>query len=202
MPRLGDLPIKALAAYAGIILVVALASRRPSAFVVFQPDAVAAALFLYFPLFRHARGPAPSWIAVRDVRRSAAVLLGFLVAGAAVYLGYSRLPLPASAAPPAAAAMPPAGQFLLRQAVFAAIPEEVFFRGYLFDAFEDKGWEPIVLTAALFAGAHLAIHASPYRAMTFFPGLLLGWARRKTGNVYVPALLHLAFNAFPYLSGA
>ncbi len=201
MPRLGDLPVKAIAAYAGIILVVALASRRPSSFVLFRPDAVAAALFLYVPLFRYARGPAPSWIAVHDFRRSAAVLLGLLVVAAAVYVGYSRRPLPASATPPPASAMPPAGEFLLRQAVFAAIPEEIFFRGYLFDAFDDKGWEPIVLTSALFAGGHLAIQASPYRAMTFFPGLLLGWSRRKTGNVYVPALLHLAFNAFPYLSG-
>ncbi len=199
MARLGDIPLKAIASYAGIILVVAFALRRPSSLVLFQPDTVAAALFLYVPLFHYGRKGVPAWLGIRDARRSAAVLLALLAAGAAVYFGYSRLPLPPGAAPPPAAAMPPAAEFLLRQAVLAAIPEEVFFRGYLYDAFDEKGWEPVLLTSALFAGGHLAIHASPYRAMTFFPGLAFGWARRKTGNVYVPAALHLAFNAFPYL---
>ncbi len=54
----------------------------------------------------------------------------------------------------------------------------------------------------LFAAGHLAVHASPWRAMTFFPALLFGWARRTSGNVYVPVALHLAFNSFQYLPGA
>ena len=201
MPRLADLPVKALLAFAGIILVVAFASRRPSSFVLFQPDTLAAALFLYVPLFHYRRGPVPSWMTVGDPRRSAIAFLALLLGGAAVYFVYASLPLPPGVAAPRAAAMPPAGEFLVRQALFAAVPEEVFFRGYLYDAFEESGWEPVVLTSALFAAGHLAIHASPYRAMTFFPALLFGWGRKKSGNIYVPVLLHLAFNSFPYLSG-
>lgn len=201
MPRLVGLPAKALLAFAGIILVVAFASRRPSSFVLFRPDTLAAALFLYVPLFHYRRGPVPSWMRTGGLRRSAIAFLALLVGGAAVYFVYASLPLPAGAAAPRAAAMPPAGEFLVRQALFAAVPEEVFFRGYLYDAFEEGGWEPVVLTSALFAAGHLAIDASPYRAMTFFPALLFGWGRKKSGNVYVPVLLHVAFNSFPYLSG-
>ncbi len=202
MPRLVDLPGRAILTCAGIVLVAALTSRRPSSFVLLQPDTITAALFLYTPLFHYWRRPPPPWMRVVDPRRSAAVFAALALAGAAAFLLYASLPLPPGAAAPRAAAMPPAGEFLVRQALFAAIPEEVFFRGYLYDAFEENGWKPLVLTSALFAASHLAIQASAYRALTFFPALLFGWARRKAGNVYVPAALHLAFNAFPYLSGA
>ena len=201
MPRLADLPGRALLAFAGIILVVAVASRWRSSFVLLQPDTLAAALFLYVPLFHYRRGPVPSWLRAGDLRRSALAFLALLLGGAAVYFVYASLPLFPGGAAPRAAGMPPAGEFLVRQALFAAIPEEVFFRGYLYDAFDERGWEPVVLTAALFAAGHLAIHASAYRAMTFFPALLFGWGRKKSGNLYVPVLLHLAFNTFPYLSG-
>ncbi len=200
MPRLVDLPGKAILSCAGIVLVAALLSRWRSSFAPFRPETITAALFLYLPLFHYWRRPAPAWICVGDLRRSAAVFAALLAAGATAFLLYASLPLPAGAAAPRAAAMPPAGEFLLRQALFAAIPEEVFFRGYIYDAFEENGWEPIVLTSALFAAGHLAIHASVYRGLTFFPALLFGWARRKTGNIYVPAALHLAFNGLPYLA--
>ncbi len=201
MPRLADLPARALLVCAGIILVVAVASRWRSSFVLLQPDTLAAILFLYVPLFHYRRGSVPSWLGIRDLRRSALASLALLLGGAVVYFVYASLPLPPGAAAPPATAMPPLGQFLFRQIFFAAVPEEVFFRGYLYDAFDERGWEPIVLTSALFAAGHLAIHPSAYRAMTFFPALLFGWGRRKSGNVYVPVLLHLAFNAFPFLSG-
>ena len=201
MPRLVDLPGKAILSCAGIVLVAALLSRWRSPFALFRPETITAALFLYVPLFHYWRRPSPSWTRFGDARRNAAVFAALLAAGAAAFLAYASLPLPPGAAAPRAAAMPPAAEFLARQALFAAIPEEVFFRGYLYDAFEENGWEPIVLTSALFAAGHLAIHASAYRGLTFFPALLFGWARKKTGNVYVPAALHLAFNALPYLAG-
>ncbi len=46
MPRLVDLPGKAILTCAGIVLVAGIASRRPSSFVLLQPDTIAAALFL------------------------------------------------------------------------------------------------------------------------------------------------------------
>ncbi len=195
-------PVRALATWAGIVLVVALVSRLHPRAGLIRPDVVAAALFLYVPLFHYRRGPAPSWSRVGDLHRSVIVLAGLVLAGAAGYFLYSRLPLPPSLAPPRGASMPPAGEILLRQGLLAALPEEVFFRGYLYDAFEERGRKPIVPTSVLFAAGHLAIHASPWRAMTFFPALLFGWARRESGKVYVPVLLHLAFNCFQYLPGA
>ncbi|MGE5190346.1 MAG: type II CAAX prenyl endopeptidase Rce1 family protein [Gemmatimonadota bacterium] len=202
MPRLSDLPGKAIATWAAIVLAVAFASRRPSAIAPLPPATLAAALFLYVPLFRYGRGPVPPWLGLGDLRRSALVLVALLLGGAAVFFLYASLPLPPGAAPPRAAGMPPAGEFIVRQALLAAVPEELFFRGYLYDAFEERGFEPVVPTSMLFAAGHLAIHASPYRAMTFFPALLFGWGRKRSGTLYVPALLHVAFNALPYLSGA
>ncbi len=200
MPRLADLPGKAILSCAAIVLVAALLSRWRSSFAAFPPDTITAALFLYLPLFHYRRRPPPQWVRVGAALRSAAVFAGLLVVGATAFLLYASLSLPPGAAAPRAAAMPPAGEFLVRQALFAAIPEEVFFRGYLYDAFEESGWEPIVPTSALFAAGHLAVHASAYRALTFFPALMFGWARKRSGNVYVPAALHLAFNALPYLA--
>ncbi len=129
MPRPGNLPAKALATWAGIVLVVAVASRLRSASPLVRPDVIAAALFLYAPLLHYRRRPAPSWIRVGDLRRSAVVLAALLAVGAAVFFGYSRVALAPALAPPQAAAMPTAGEFIFRQAVLAAIPEEAFFRG-------------------------------------------------------------------------
>jgi len=86
--------------------------------------------------------------------------------------------------------------------VLVALPEEVFFRGFLYDAFAEAGWEPVLSSSVLFAAGHLAILYSPYRALTFFPALLFGWTRKRTGAVYVPILLHLFFNLLPYLRAA
>ena len=86
MPRIADLPTKALATWAGIVLVVAIASRLQSSSVLLRADVVAAALFLYAPLFHYGRRSAPSWIRVGDLRRNAVVLLALLLVGAAVYL--------------------------------------------------------------------------------------------------------------------
>jgi len=77
----------------------------------------------------------------------------------------------------------------------------VGFRGYLFDAFEEAGWEPVLPVALLFAIGHFAIAPSPFRLLTFFPALLLGWGRKSSGNVYVPTAVHFLFNLFPSLIG-
>ena len=59
----------------------------------------------------------------------------------------------------------------------------------------------LVLSALLFAAGHVALHPTPYRLLTFFPGLLLGWGRKNSGNVYVPLIVHFIFNLFPSLLG-
>ncbi|MGE5248310.1 MAG: type II CAAX prenyl endopeptidase Rce1 family protein [Verrucomicrobiota bacterium] len=37
--------------------------------------------------------------------------------------------------------------------------------------------------------------------MTFFPGLLLGWGRKRSGGIYVPIAVHFLYNLYPSLIG-
>lgn len=187
--------------FAGIVLTLRLATHYPSRFPLLHPDLLGAALFLYTPFLHYRKGHAPSWIRLGDPKKSVALFLALGAAGAAVFFAVSALPV-SPLSPPRGAEVPPLAEFLFRQIVLVALPEEVFFRGYLYDAFEEKGWEPVTASSLLFAAGHLAIHASPYRALTFFPALLFGWGRKKSGNIHVPAALHLLFNLFPYLRGA
>ena len=51
------------------------------------------------------------------------------------------------------------------------------------------GWG-IVLTSLLFAIGHLALTPHPFRLAVFFPSLVFGWLRAKTGGVAAPILFH------------
>lgn len=195
-PR-GPFPLRPVLLLAAIVVVIRLAARHPSRFFPVTPELLGAALFLYAPLFRYRRRGVPSWTGLGDPKRNALLLAALGAGGAAVFfLGTALgiLPVPSAAG----TATPPLGAFLLRQAALVALPEEVFFRGYLYDAFEEAGLEPVTASSLLFAAGHLVIHASVYRALTFFPALAFGWSRKKSGTIYVPALLHLLFNLFPY----
>ncbi len=196
----GSFPIQAFLLFTGIVLALRLSTHYPSGFPLLQPDLLGAALFLYAPFLYYRKGRAPSWTRLGDAKRSATLFLALGMGGALAYLLVSALPLsPFSSSHGTEVTL--FGPFVIRQAVLVALPEEVFFRGYLYDVFEEKGWEPILATSLLFAAGHLAIHASAYRALTFFPALLFGWGRKKSGNLYVPVFLHLLFNLFPYLPG-
>jgi hypothetical protein len=197
----GAVPFQAVLLFLGIILVVRLASTHPSSFFLFQPDLLAAALFLYAPFLYYRRGKAPSWLRVGDAGRNALAALALAASGTLAYFLYAWLPLPPSLAP-YSGPRPSLEDMLFRQGLLVALPEEVFFRGYLYDAFEEKGWEPVLCSSLLFAAGHLFIYPSWYRALTLFPGLLLGGGRKITGNLYVPVLLHLLFNLLPYLAGS
>jgi membrane protease YdiL (CAAX protease family) len=196
----GAFPLPAALLFLGIVIAVRLASRYPPMFSFLPPDLLAAVLFLYSPVFHYRRRKPPSWLAVGDWGKSGFTLLAGAATGVAAYFFFTRLPLPPSLAP-YSGPVPPLADLLFREGLLAALPEEVFFRGYLYDAFEEKGWGPVLPTSLLFAAGHLLIFASLYRALTFLPGLLLGWSRKASGNVYVPILLHLLFNLFPYAAG-
>ncbi len=197
----GPVPVQAILLFLSIVLLVRLASTHPSSFFLFQPDLLAAALFLYAPFLYYRRGKTPSWLRVGDAGRNVLALLALAAGGALAYYLYTLLPLPPSLSP-YAGPRPSLGETLFRQGLLVALPEEVFFRGTLYDAFEEKGWEPVLPTSVLFAAGHLAIHASWYRVLTLFPGLLLGGGRKITGAIYVPVLLHLLFNLLPWFGGS
>lgn len=202
MTRTPPVPALPLLLLAGILALVRLAGWAAPALRVslLSPEVVAAALFLYTPLFRYAKRGLPPWAGLPPPRPAALVTAGLFVAGTAAFFLFRLLPLP-PALRPYAGPMPPAGDLLAGQLLLAALPEEVFFRGYLYDAFEEAGLAPVVATAALFAAAHLVIRPTAYRALTLLPGLAFGWARRKTGTVWAPVALHLAFNLLPFLPG-
>lgn len=200
MKKPGPFPIQAACLFLGIVVAVRLASRHAPPIGLLSPDFLAAVLFLYAPFFHYRRRGTPSWLDVGDPGRSARAGLALAAGGTLAYVIYTRLPLPPSMFHHAGTA-PSLPEILFREGLLVAIPEEVFFRGYLYDAFEEKGWEPVLPSSVLFAAGHLLIFASWYRALTFFPGLLLGWSRKSAGNIYVPVFLHLLFNLLPHAAG-
>ncbi len=93
------------------------------------------------------------------------------------------------------------------QLVVVALPEELFFRGYLLGRLE-LAFPPrrrllgggvglaLVLSAALFALGHVLVDGNPRRLAVFFPGLLFGWLRSSTGSILAGTLVHAAANLY------
>jgi len=93
----------------------------------------------------------------------------------------------------------------LSQIVVVAVPEELFFRGYLMGRFEERwpsrrrllgapvGW-PLLLSSALFALGHVLVDFDLQRLAVFFPGLAFGWMRARTGSIAAGALFHALCN--------
>ncbi len=94
---------------------------------------------------------------------------------------------------------------MLVQLILVALPEEFFFRGYLQSAmngiFPKKrrflgaqfGWG-LIVTALVFAFAHTIVTYQWWHFAIFFPALVFGWMRERTGNILAPTLFHAASN--------
>jgi membrane protease YdiL (CAAX protease family) len=94
---------------------------------------------------------------------------------------------------------------VLGQMLVIALPEEAFYRGYLMTALDDAwgtpwtlakaklGWGWIV-SSALFALGHLLTEPHPERLAVFFPALVFGWLRARTGGIGAPATFHALCN--------
>ncbi|HEY7725455.1 MAG TPA: MXAN_2755 family glutamic-type intramembrane protease [Anaeromyxobacteraceae bacterium] len=93
------------------------------------------------------------------------------------------------------------------QLLVVALPEEVLYRGFLQTSWRravpgrtvrvlgaDLG-PGFLATQALFALGHLAT-LQPWRLGTFFPGLLFGWLRERSGDLAAPVVLHALSNLF------
>jgi membrane protease YdiL (CAAX protease family) len=82
--------------------------------------------------------------------------------------------------------------------LLAPLAEEVLFRGLLFGALQKwlTARGTIILTAAIFALVHMQ---AAYFVPIFLLGLILGWARHKSGSLAVPMLLHVLNNGFSLL---
>ena len=93
------------------------------------------------------------------------------------------------------------------QVVVIALPEELFFRGYMLHRLEQV-WKPrwrvlggglglaLVVSSLLFAVSHVVVDMTPARAAVFFPGLLFGWLRSATGSILAPTIVHAASNLY------
>lgn len=88
---------------------------------------------------------------------------------------------------------------LIGPAIFAAISEELVFRGILFRWIEEFGgsWMALLLTSAFFGAAHLLNpNASPVAAIgiAFEAGVMLGAAYMLTRSLWLPMGIHAAWN--------
>ena len=100
--------------------------------------------------------------------------------------------------------------WLLYQFLYAAVAEEVFFRGYLqgnilrltatirreTDRLSLRNWTSIILSAVCFAAAHVIVQGQAASVLTFLPGLVLGWLFIRTRSLLAPILFHGLANTF------
>ena len=88
--------------------------------------------------------------------------------------------------------------FIVSVTVLGPIQEELIFRGLLQGAVFDNSWLGLVLTSSLFSFMH-----GPYDVPSFFyyllGGLLLGFAYKKSQNLWVSTLVHMSYNSLPLL---
>jgi membrane protease YdiL (CAAX protease family) len=105
-------------------------------------------------------------------------------------------------------AAPPAFQTeVLGQLLGIAFPEEAFYRGYLQTAL-DRAWPPtrrilgaelgagVVVTSLLFALGHYLTEPNPGRLAVFFPSLVFGYLRARTGGIGAAIAFHTLCNLF------
>ena len=96
-------------------------------------------------------------------------------------------------------------EFCAVQLVVVALPEELFFRGFLLGLLERR-FPPrrrvlgggiglaLVLSSLTFALVHVPKAGNPLDLATFFPGLLFGWMRSATGSILASTLSHAGSN--------
>lgn len=95
--------------------------------------------------------------------------------------------------------------FLCVHLGLVALPEEWFFRGYLQARLDQRfgtpwrlagaqlGWG-FILASLAFAVLHPILIPGAYRLLVFFPGLLFGWLRARTGNIGASVVVHASSN--------
>lgn len=102
------------------------------------------------------------------------------------------------------------------QLILVGLPEEFFFRGYLqsmlatrfskrFRLFGLKLFEvptAVPITCVVFAFSHSVITLRWWQFAIFFPSLVFGWLREKTGGLVAPILFHALSNLILFQVGS
>lgn len=94
---------------------------------------------------------------------------------------------------------------VLYQVFFVAIPEEFFYRGYLQTRLNEVFPRPFLIggipfghalwiTSIVFAFGHSVVTVQWWHFAIFFPGLLFGLLRERTGGVLAGAFFHAGCN--------
>ncbi len=143
----------------------------------------------------HWRTLAVQFARIGFLRWEAWAALGLLAPLLAVNWGYHSLLMElfdVEADPGIFGEMGPAVVVLL-VCVMPAILEEIAFRGLVqhWLAVAVSPWMAMVLASALFTALHMTIVSAPY---LFAVGMLLGWAKWKTGSLYPSMLIHFLHN--------
>jgi membrane protease YdiL (CAAX protease family) len=209
-PTTRDLVLSWCLVVGGIGVASALAGVEPTGLLRTNLAGVAAILFILVP-DRKLRARGEGWQeyglpwTCRAWGRGAAVGLAVSLVVLPLFVGLllggaSLVGIPAQFQP----RLPPG--FVLAAAVqflAVALPEELFYRGWMQTAWGRKGPSRRILgaeigpgflaTQALFAAGHL-VTLQPLRIATFFPGLLFGWVRARSGDVVAPVVVHALSN--------
>ncbi|MCS7233083.1 MAG: CPBP family intramembrane metalloprotease [Synergistetes bacterium] len=85
----------------------------------------------------------------------------------------------------------------LYQFIGVALPEELFFRGYLQTEISKltlNPWKSIILTSILFTVVHLFKGITPVNVGVFLPSLIFGYLREETGSILASTIFHALSN--------
>jgi membrane protease YdiL (CAAX protease family) len=213
--------LEAFGAFAVVTAIVSLLYRlRAIPFIERNLAVIAAVMFLYLPatlLFRRGRdleqyglraaplgrGLGLYALAVACVLPPFAVAYGLYIHSAcppfALYLAQSARHLHWYCPQRLAPELRLPSDFLMTavsQLFVVALPEEFFFRGFLFGRLSEAmrpRWA-LLLSALLFALGHYLVTFDPGALAVFFPGLLFGFLRMWTGSVLAGTFFHATCN--------
>lgn len=85
----------------------------------------------------------------------------------------------------------------LYQFLGVALPEELFFRGYIqteIKEFTQNSWKSIIITSLLFMAVHLFKGITPVNVGVFLPSIIFGYLREETDSILAPILFHALSN--------
>jgi len=212
---------EALAAFFIATLLVALLAHVPIAFVSTNLHAFVAAIFLFLPqLVLRRRGDLEAYGFVAEpiglgLRLAAACIFGVLplfVVGFYAWNRFACVHLPSLVPGTCWQLLHPRFRvpdglpmLVLAQLVVVALPEELFFRGYLMGRLEDAlpptrtlwgakvGWAWI-LQSLLFGLGHFLVRFDPLMLTRAIPGLLFGWLFARTRSILAGTIFHAACN--------